>query len=296
MTFDPAPLARSTYKGPIPRHPAKWSRPVLDVITDMVRARAERSSASPGLFDSGRTCRVLDPCAGVGGIHELADTIPGVETWGVDIQPEWAAAHGRTVVGDSTRLPVEWAGKFDVVAYSPVYPNRMTDHHAAADPCGTCGGNGCEEGCGRCEYVNAGPNSHRVCTCKGFGLSRRNTYHHALTEVDAPVAAGSMAVQGWGTTHRDLATAILKSAANVLVPFGTLLLNVSNHIENDIEVPVVEWYLTLLLLATHPAPGDMAQVWALDRIIPIETKRNRQGANGEARAGQEFLLALHRKF
>ena len=40
----------------------------------------------------------------------------------------------------------------------------------AATLCRTCGGQGCEEGCGRCEMAYAGPDSHKVCrACKGHG-------------------------------------------------------------------------------------------------------------------------------
>ncbi len=47
---------------------------------------------------------------------------------------------------------------------------RFDDEPATAGPCRACGGQGCEEGCGRCEMAYAGPASHRVCrTCKGQG-------------------------------------------------------------------------------------------------------------------------------
>lgn len=40
-------------------------------------------------------------------------------------------------------------------------------------PCSTCGGQGCEEGCGTCEWANAGPESHKVCrSCGGGGIER----------------------------------------------------------------------------------------------------------------------------
>ena len=38
--------------------------------------------------------------------------------------------------------------------------------------CRTCGGEGCEYGCGRCEKKYAGPNSHRFCgNCGGTGVA-----------------------------------------------------------------------------------------------------------------------------
>lgn len=39
-------------------------------------------------------------------------------------------------------------------------------------PCRTCGGMGCEYGCGRCEMAYSGPDSHRICrTCRGAGTT-----------------------------------------------------------------------------------------------------------------------------
>lgn len=36
--------------------------------------------------------------------------------------------------------------------------------------CPLCDGNGCVEGCGRCEMVHAGPEAHKVCRrCGGSG-------------------------------------------------------------------------------------------------------------------------------
>ena len=43
-----------------------------------------------------------------------------------------------------------------------------------SEPCETCDGDGCEEGCGYCNRAHVGPDSHRVCrTCDGTG--RRST-------------------------------------------------------------------------------------------------------------------------
>lgn len=38
------------------------------------------------------------------------------------------------------------------------------------ETCKTCDGQGCEEGCGRCDMAYAGPDSHKVCrACRGQG-------------------------------------------------------------------------------------------------------------------------------
>ena len=37
--------------------------------------------------------------------------------------------------------------------------------------CRLCLGNACEEGCGYCDHISAGPDSHKVCRrCGGIGL------------------------------------------------------------------------------------------------------------------------------
>jgi ParB-like chromosome segregation protein Spo0J/SAM-dependent methyltransferase len=72
--------------------------------------------------------RVLDPFAGTGRIHELAN-----ETVGVEIEPEWAAIHPGTVVGSALDLDFD-DESFDAVVTSPTYGNRFADSHNASDP------------------------------------------------------------------------------------------------------------------------------------------------------------------
>lgn len=74
--------------------PAKFTDTILAAITDELRSR---------LLGVGT---VLDPCAGVGGIHTLTDNLPDLYTVGVDIEEEFAACHPRTAHGDSTTLGV----------------------------------------------------------------------------------------------------------------------------------------------------------------------------------------------
>ena len=95
-------------------HPARFSTPILAEINRLLGARLAPEAS------------VLDPFAGVGGIHNLPYT-----TVGVEIEPEWAATHPQTVCGDSTQLSSLFPGyEFDAIVTSPAYGNRMADNYA----------------------------------------------------------------------------------------------------------------------------------------------------------------------
>jgi hypothetical protein len=70
--------------------------------------------------------RVLDPFAGSNRIHELGETLFARTTVGVELEPEWAGGHPRTIHGDAAALPFPGAS-FDAVATSPSYGNRYAD-------------------------------------------------------------------------------------------------------------------------------------------------------------------------
>lgn len=72
---------------------------------------------------------VLDPFAGIGGIHYLDQF--GFPTVGVEIEPEWCN-HPRTVRADATFLP--FADEvFPIVITSPTFGNRMADNYNVQD-------------------------------------------------------------------------------------------------------------------------------------------------------------------
>lgn len=53
---------------------------------------------------------------------------------------------------------------------APDDDDDIVDAEIIDERCPTCEGQGCEEGCGTCQYANAGPDSHKVCrSCGGSG-------------------------------------------------------------------------------------------------------------------------------
>lgn len=100
-------------------HPAKFSAPILGEVRRLLGK----------YVPAGAT--LLDPFAGVGGIHQLN---PEYTTVGVELEPEWAKQSPHTIVGNALELDQLFANDFfDAVVTSPCYGNRMADHHNARD-------------------------------------------------------------------------------------------------------------------------------------------------------------------
>lgn len=160
------------------QHPAKFTDSILEIIGDVLRGRHE---------ELGREIEVLDPFAGTGKIHLLNE--PGkIRTHGIEIEPEWAEMHPRTLVGDATNLPFR-AEVFDVIATSPTYGNRMSDHHDAKDD------------------------------------SVRVTYRHKLGR---PLHENNSGRMPWGENYRDLHHFAWVEATRVLSRDGMFILNAKN--------------------------------------------------------------------
>lgn len=172
-------------------HPAKFSLPVLNAI-------------ARHLDIHGPVRRVIDPFAGTGLVHVLsASKVSTVETVGVELEPEWAAHHPRTIVGDALHLPFP-DDSFDCMVTSPCYGNRMADHHEAKD------------------------------------ASKRNTYRHTLGRELHRNNSGAMQ---WSGEYRDFHADAWNEAMRVLTRDALVLLNVSNHIRGGREELVAEWHL-----------------------------------------------------
>lgn len=183
------------------RHPARYSKEILSLV--------ERQRLLP---DVGV---VLDPMAGVGGIHTLATATR--KTVGIELEPEWASAHPDTMVGNCLRLPFGKAS-FDAVMTSPCYGNRLADHHRAKDP------------------------------------STRRSYTHDLQHVTGDPdrqlhADNSGTLRATKEEYWAFHARAWAEVARVVRPGGRFILNVSDHISRGAVVPVVERHTDLVLLS-----------------------------------------------
>jgi hypothetical protein len=218
----------------------------------------------------GRTA-VLDPFAGTGRIHAIAEEADVPRSVGIELEPEWANSdlfagpERLQIVGDSLLvLPTFGVAAFDAVLTSPAYGNRMADKHEARDSCKACVGSGV-----------AGDRDCKV--CKGLGLSRRNTYRHRLGRTLTENNGGGMQ---WGPDYRDLHRAVWRAAIEALAPGGVFVVNCSNHIRMGELIDVCAWHRdTLIGLGLD-----------LERTIEVETRRQRHGANGQVRVAGELIM------
>jgi hypothetical protein len=181
-----------------PKHPAKFSAAILADLAELVLT---------GVIEP----ELLDLFAGVGGIHDLADRyhlLAPEDIVGVELEPEWANQHPRTIVGDATKLPADWTARFRTVVTSPAYGNRFADSYDGRDG------------------------------------SRRRTYR---LDLGRPLTPGSGAALHFGPDYCRLHERAWAEARRVLVPgIGRLVLNVSNFIRDDEEVDVVGWHVATL--------------------------------------------------
>lgn len=245
------------------KHPAKFSNKVLEVMDAVILEETLKLAQGDSVKDF---IRLLDPFAGVGRVHELERA--WMQTWGVEIEHEWANQNSRTIVGDARALPLWWTEWFDIVATSPTYGNRMADHHEAKDVCRDC--------------HNANDLARQRChRCGGSGLSKRLTYRHTLGRALSDGNSGSMQ---FGHEYRMLHIDAWREVRRVLKKDGLFLLNVSNHIRNGEEVKVAEWHRDVCLRLG----------FSLRETLEIETPRMGFGANRNARVSHEKLYVFTR--
>lgn len=190
MDVEPAtpPITKPDLGGGI-SHPARFSKQLFPVFADLLE---------PGMT-------VLDPFAGAGGIHELADFID-IHITAVEIEPEWAALHPLTDVGDALDLKYD-DGTFDAIVTSPTYGNRLADHHNASDP------------------------------------ELRRSYTHDLGRELSEENSGDL---HWGEAYRDFHARAWTEAVRVLKPGGRFVLNIKDHIRAGSWQDVAGWHVSAL--------------------------------------------------
>jgi len=244
-----------------PPHPAKFSDEVLAVMRDEVDSWPIRVVPEYGLkLRIVEPYQILDPFAGVGRVHEL-ELWDRILTWGVELEPEWAATHPRTICGDTLNLATTLGNArkqgldvphfFDAIATSPVYGNRMSDHHDAQDD------------------------------------SDRITYRHKLGRELSEQNAGRLQWSGKAgkARYKDFHLKAWRQVMRVLKEDGVFMLNVSDHVRNGAVQPVTRWHRKVL--------EKMGIEW--EREERVQTKRMRKGSNGELRVGYESVLIGRKK-
>lgn len=179
-------------------HPAPYSPVVLGAFQTILDT------------EFGCCAKVLDPFGGVGGIHDLE----GHDTYAVEIEPEWAnesRKKGKTLCLDSRKLN-DFLGritqaKFDAIATSPTYANRMADHHNAKDG------------------------------------SKRRTYKHLLGRDLTPGNSGGMQ---WGEEYRQLHKDVYAAVTPLVHEGGLFILNIKDHVRKGERVPVTDFHVDTL--------------------------------------------------
>lgn len=176
---------------------------------------------------------ILDPFGGIGRVHDLSIHFQKHHTVALDIEPEWAAMAGMKA--NACRLPFP-DGVFDGIFTSPVYGNRMSDHHKATD------------------------------------ASKRNTYTHVLGHDLHEDNAGRM---HFGTSaYESLHLTAWAEAVRVLRPGGRFVLNTKDFIRKGNLVHVTDWHVIVLqniglrwtVELTVPTPGNRFGANGLARV------------------------------
>jgi hypothetical protein len=245
---------------PHPPHPSPYSWIVLAKIAELCEASFE----------------CLDPMAGIGRCHWLAEHGYVKSMVGLELEPEWAAQHPNTIHWNVLHIDKLFVPEsFDAVIVSPVYGNRLSDHHDARETCKLCHGTGAlgaGEPCSRCEG-------------QGYNRYRRITYRHYLGRALSPGNSGAMQ---WGPAYRSFHEEAWAKVVPLLRPGGVFILNTKDHIRRHELQPVTQFHIdTLRGLGLTLDPDEM---------YPVDTPGMRYGENHEKRvAGGEWVIVFRKR-
>lgn len=231
------------------KHPAKYSPPILREMARYV--------------DGAR--RILDPCAGVGGIVDLLELLTVRRPMPIidanEIEPAWAVECQRRLMGiglatcgDARSLawPLGKSGRACAIAVSITYGNRFADVANWAP--------------GRIHHT--------------YTQSLRDT----IGDPQAHLQPGNTGAMHWGDpTYCEAHRAMFREWFRVTRPGGRFVLNFANHVADGIEQCVAEWCVSAALAAG----------WDLLDWCEVVTKRYRRGANAELRCPE--LVICFRK-
>jgi hypothetical protein len=178
-------------------HPARYSKGLIPLFHELLELHTPASR------------KILDPFAGVGGIHELGVHPYPWTTVGVELEPEWAEKHHLTQIGDATDLDFD-DRTFGAIVTSPAYGNRLADSHNASDP------------------------------------ETRRSYTHDLGRTLHENNGGGLQ---WGEAYRTLHAKAWDEALRVLQTGGLVILNMKDHIRNGVRQAVCGWHVDYLIYA-----------------------------------------------
>ena len=174
-----------------PAHPARYTDALLLTMAQML---------------TGAT-RILDPFGGTGKVFLLNSWLPAAQIEAVEIEPEWAARHPRTTLGNALALP--WSdGYFDAVCTSPTYGNRMAD--------------------------------------TTFSSSKGNTWQTYTCKIGRRLHPDNSGAMDWGDAYRLFHVAAWTEARRVLSVGGRFVLNIKDHIRAGERQPVTAWHVDTL--------------------------------------------------
>lgn len=185
-------------------HPAKYSKAIIDLVRNEVIPTYIRPVPSPHT----PAPVIVDPFAGVGGIFDITSGL-NVRTVAIEIESRWAkAAAEKGFAVHMNMLKLEGLVA-DAVITSPVYGNRMSDHHEAKDD------------------------------------SRRHTYRHTYGTKLHPANAGQI---HWGDKYRTFHALAWLRVRQWLdaVDSGIFVLNVSDFMKAGKRQRVCAWHRSTL--------------------------------------------------